>query len=146
MNFIQFFIQSILIILILNTYYYVVELNNCPCFLEKKDDNLDLQFIKFYLLLYLFSIIISFILMHIRFNKGVYDNSLLFIHSLSILLVIFINFYMSYNVLLFYNSVKDRCSCVNKWQKFFIYYTGIISYIHTLIWTTLLLFIFLYIR
>jgi len=45
MNFIQFFIQSILIILILNTYYYVVELNNCPCFLEKKDDNLDLQYI-----------------------------------------------------------------------------------------------------
>ena len=57
MNFIQYFIQSILIILILNTYYYVVELNNCPCFLEKKDDNLDLQYIKFYLLLYLFSIL-----------------------------------------------------------------------------------------
>lgn len=145
MNIIQYFIQFILIILILYTYYYVVKLNNCPCFLEKKEDNLDLQYIKFYLLLYLFIIIISFIIKQIRFNRGFYDKSLLFIHILSIILAIFINFYMSYNVLLFYKSVKDRCSCVNKWQKFFIYYTGILSYIHMLIWISIFLFIILYI-
>jgi hypothetical protein len=119
-------LSFVLIILILYTYYYLVELSNCPCFVSNKDDKLYLDYMKFYLILDLFSILIAlFLLKHFngKLKSGIENILLIF----SVLLVIFIHGYMTYNVYHFYNSIKAYCSCANKWQKYFVYYEGIVS-------------------
>jgi hypothetical protein len=114
-------LSVILIIILLYTYYYLVELSNCPCFVANKHDKLYLDYMKFYLLLDLFSIVISLFLVKKIKNM----NHLLVIGS--VLLVIFIHGYMTYNVYYFYKSIKAYCECANQWQKYFVYYEGIVA-------------------
>lgn len=144
MNILLLFISFILVSIILYSYYYVVQLKNCPCFIENKEDELNLQYIKFYLILDLFSIIIALLLMYNKKMMGGGPRSkkeFNFIITLAILLVIFIHGYMSYNVYYFYKSVKEHCSCVNKWQKYFIYYEGIVATLVSLNYVVAFLFI-----
>jgi len=111
-------LSFILIIILLYTYYYLVELAHCKCFHK---DKVDLEYMKFYVLLDLFTIIISLFLMKSKVNT--IENMLLLF---SVLLVIFVHGYMTYNVYHFYNSIRNDCYCVNKWQKYMVYYEGII--------------------
>lgn len=135
-------ISFIMIIIIIYSYYYITQLNNCPCFVEEKKDELNLQYIKFYLILDLFTIIVAFFLMNNKKMIGGRSNKEYnIIITLSVLLVIFIHGYMTYNVYYFYKSVKEHCMCVNKWQKYFIYYEGILSSIVSLNYIFAFLFI-----
>lgn len=135
-------ISFIMIIIILYSYYYVIQLKSCPCFMEEKKDELNLQYIQFFLILDLFSVIIVlFLTNNKKFIGGRSKKQFNMITTLSILLVIFIHSYMSYNVYYFYKSVKENCSCVNKWQKYFIYYKGVLSSIVSLNFIFAFLFI-----
>lgn len=134
----MFILSLILIIIILYTYYYLVELSNCPCFVSNQHDKLHLDYIKFYLLLDLFTIIIAlFLLERIK--------CIPILSIFSVLLVIFVHGYMTYNVYYFYKSIKAYCSCANQWQKYFVYYEGIVSSLVTLqyVISFLLIIIFL---
>ena len=124
--FISNVLAFVLIIIILYTYYYLVELKNCPCFI--KEDELQLEYMKFYLLLDLFTIVIAlFFLNHIKQIGCKIKNIENILVIFSVLLVIFIHGYMTYNVYFFYNSMNPYCNCANKWQKYYIYYKGIVS-------------------
>jgi hypothetical protein len=129
-------LSLVLIILILYTYYYLVELSNCPCFVSNQDDKLYLDYMKFYLILDLFSILIALFLLNTKI-----PNSLLIF---SVLLVVFIHGYMTYNVYHFYNSIKAYCSCANQWQKYFVYYEGIVAGLVTLQYVISFLFIIIF--
>jgi hypothetical protein len=135
----------ILIVLCLFSYKYVKELEQCPCFEENKTDKLNIDYIKFYLLLYIFSLLIHvFILLfmpvssHKYVKRGQLFKSIL---MLSIIIMFIIHGYMGYSVYNFYQSIKDYCSCANKWQKYFIYYTGITSSLNVLIYIMIFLLI-----
>jgi hypothetical protein len=129
-------LSFVLIILILYTYYYLVELSNCPCFVSNQDDKLYLDYMKFYLILDLLSIFISLCLLNTKI-----PNSLLIF---SVLLVVFIHGYMTYNVYHFYNSIKAYCNCANQWQKYFVYYEGIVAGLVTLQYVISFLFIIIF--
>jgi len=123
-----------LIIIILYTYYYLVELKNCPCFIQNKEENLNLEYMKFYTILDLFTILVSlFFIKHVK-KIGIEKTSNVLV-IFSVLLVAFIHGYMTYNVYHFYNSVKSNCQCVNQWQKYYIYYEGIVSSLVSLQYT-----------
>lgn len=142
MNILSNIISIILIILILYSYYYIVEISKCPCFIEDKKDELNLQYIKFYLLLDLFSVLMTIFLVNYKNKTQLRPKTQYnFMLATSILLFIFITGYMSYNVYYFYKSVKERCDCVNKWQKYYIYYKGIMASIITIIYSLAFLFI-----
>jgi hypothetical protein len=135
----------ILIVLCLFSYKYVKELEQCPCFEENKTDKLNIDYIKFYLLLYIFSLLIHiFILLfmpvssHKYVKRGQLYKSIL---MLSIIIMFIIHGYMGYSVYNFYQSIKDYCSCANKWQKYFIYYTGITSSLNVLFYIMIFLLI-----
>ena len=115
-----------LIFIILYSYYYLVELKNCPCFIQNKEENLNLEYMKFYSILDLFTILVSlFFVQHVK-KMGIEKTSNILV-IFSVLLVICIHGYMTYNVYHFYNSVKSNCNCVNQWQKYYIYYEGIVA-------------------
>lgn len=123
-----------LIIIILYTYYYLVELKNCPCFIQNKEERLNLEYMKFYSILDLFTILVSlFFVQHVK-KIGIEKTSNVLV-IFSVLLVAFIHGYMTYNVYHFYNSVKSNCQCVNQWQKYYIYYEGIVSSLVSLQYT-----------
>lgn len=125
-----------LIVIILYTYYYLVELSHCPCF---QKDKVDLDYMKFYLLLDLFTIIIALFLMKRKLE--ITENVLLIF---AVLLVIFVHGYMTYNVFHFYKSIKQDCFCANKWQKYFVYYEGIVGGLVALQYVISFLFILLF--
>lgn len=123
-----------LIFIILYSYYYLVELKNCPCFIQNKEENLNLEYMKFYSILDLFTILVSlFFVQHVK-KMGIEKTSNILV-IFSVLLVICIHGYMTYNVYHFYNSVKSNCNCVNQWQKYYIYYEGIVSSLVSLQYT-----------
>jgi len=135
-----------LIIIILYTYYYLVELSNCPCFVSNQKDELQLDYMKFYLLLDLFTIVIALSLMnHVNPKGGKLKNDVEQILVIfSVLLVTLIHGYMTYNVYYFYNSIQPYCNCANKWQKYYIYYEGIVAGLVTFQFVVSFLFIFIF--
>ena len=145
MNLYKIILPCILICLCLLSYKYIKEIEQCPCFEENKSDKLNIDYIKFYLLLYIFSLLIHiFILLYLPLNNYNHFNHKTLTKSiliLSIIIMFIIHGYMGYTVYHFYQSIKDYCSCVNKWQKYFIYYTGIISSLNVLFYIMMFLLI-----
>lgn len=129
-------LSLILIVIILYTYYYLVELSQCPCF---QKDKVDLEYMKFYLLLDLFTIVIALFLM-----KRTIDMTSNVLLIFAVWLVIFVHGYMTYNVFQFYKSIKQDCFCANKWQKYFVYYEGIVGGLVALQYVISFLFILLF--
>ena len=87
---------------------------------------MNLEYMKFYSILDLFTILVSlFFIQHVK-KIGIEKTSNILV-IFSVLLVICIHGYMTYNVYHFYNSVKSNCNCVNQWQKYYIYYEGIVA-------------------
>jgi hypothetical protein len=133
----MFILSVILILILLYTYYYLVELSQCPCFVANQHDKLYLDYMKFYLLLDLFTIVIALFIT----KKINHMDHILVIFS--VLLVIFMHGYMTYNVYYFYKSIKSYCDCANQWQKYFIYYEGIVAGLVTLQYLISFLLIFI---
>lgn len=140
---IQYILAIIIIVILLYTYFYVSKLSYCPCFLSNKEQKLNLEYIKFYIILDLFITIIAlFILFNqsniLKTNKDTYQFSLL--SFISILFIIFIHGYLTYNVYYFYKSIRPFCECNEKWQKYIVYLEGISSGLLTLQYIFYILF------
>lgn len=132
-------ITGVMTVIILYTYYYLVEISKCPCFVANKADELNLEYIKFYLLLDLFSMFLYFFLIFYlkvpvkgQKTKGGATVTASVLVLFAILLVSFIHGYMTYNVYHFYQSIKSYCECANQWQRYFVYYEGIVASLVTL--------------
>jgi len=148
-NLMLYILSLCMIIILIYTYYYLVEISNCPCFLDNKRDTVNLEYMKFYVLLDLFSIIIALSLLHgINQSGGGKRKKVSFIENIlimfSIIIVVLVHSYMTYNVYQFYNSIKSSCACVNKWQKYFIYYEGIVSGLVSIQYILFFLFILIF--
>jgi len=132
-------------------YHYLNELKNCKCYNDKLAYNklsIDIEFLKAYQIFEMFLIIIFLFLIFLckqtsntKFNKSKF--SLTFLTNATILLLAFVTGYISYNVFVLYSISKEKCKCLDKWQKYFIYIQGIMSSITFLRILFLLLFVFI---
>lgn len=126
----QIILLVIVILLILYTIHYVRQLKTCVCFQQNDKEQTNLNFLEFYEYLELFSAIIVFLgLMAIKpMKKNSSSNGL---SVILLLLIVIIYFVIKYNVLKnvykLSKGIKESCDCSNKWERFFLYYQGIVS-------------------
>jgi len=104
-------ISCVMIVIILYTYYYLQEISQCPCFIANKKKELNVDYMKFYLLLDLVSLLLFMFLFYNKIQKGGKSNKTSLTENVwllaSLCLILFIHSYMTYNVYHFYNSVKN---------------------------------------
>ena len=134
----------------LHTYYYLVQIDNCPCFHKDGKYEVNIDFMKFFQILEI--IILSIYVSSIFFFKS---NTFkmknvpmpTIILSLTIFLMLGISIYMTINVFNLYINIKEDCKCVDSWYRFFIYYEGIVSLIavfRIVVLSLILLMVFLF--
>ena len=59
--------------------------------------------------------------------------------SISLAVLLLINFYMAFNVINLFQNIKEDCKCTDSIYKYFLYYQGIISFTTILRFAALLL-------
>lgn len=122
----------------LHTYYYLVDIDNCPCFKKDGKYAVNIDFMKFFQVLEIFILTIFLALFLFmksnfksngkvlaKFKEGIPKIVLL----IPVIVLLVISAFMSYNVMNFYINVKEDCKCANSWYRYFIYYEGIVSLI-----------------
>lgn len=132
--------------ILFKTYKYLDDLKNCQCYndsLAYSNLNLDIEFLKAYQIFEMFLISIFLVLIFLckkslKTKKETF--SLTFFTSATVLLIAFVTGYITYNVFVLYSLSKEKCKCIDKWQKYFIYLQGIMSSV-TLLRIIFLLFI-----
>lgn len=128
----------LLLFLIVYTIIYIRELKTCVCFKQNDKYNTNLEFLEFYQYLELFSIILLFSGLLVSssgstkslFGKKGKAGSGFF--ALFLLIIISIAYFLiKYNVMInvynLSNAIKEDCNCSNQWERFFLYYQGIVS-------------------
>jgi hypothetical protein len=145
-----FILYVIAIFIYIHTYIYLNKLDNCECFNSNSKYAVDIEFMKFFQILEIFIISIYFFFMFfIKTTKKKLFNSLIvkLLSNISIVLLLGICIYMSYNVLNLYINIKEDCKCSDGFYKYFIYYEGIttlttVMRIISLFVTLIIMFIF----
>ena len=130
----------LLLFLIVYTIIYIRELKTCVCFKQNDKYNTNLEFLEFYQYLELFSIILLFSGLLVSssgstkslFGKKGKSKTANGFFALFLLIVISITYFLiKYNVMInvydLSNAIKDDCDCSNQWERFFLYYQGIVS-------------------
>ena len=144
----QLGLSAISLFILFSIYGYLNSIKDCSCFVENEHDSykINLEFLKFYQILEIISLVIFVILITMYKNKlkgGKRDFGMQFFVILSTLILLFITGYVTYNSLLFYLMSKKNCKCANQWQKYFIYIQGVFNSIYFLRLLYLLLFVVL---
>jgi hypothetical protein len=127
----------ICVYIFLHTYYYLEEIDNCPCFQKDGKYAVNIDFMKFFQILEIFLITVFLSLFLLVKSKMATKESLTkamspmpkFILMLPLLVLIVISAFMTYNVLNLYSNIKSDCKCTDSWYRFFLYYEGIVSMI-----------------
>ena len=137
----SYILQMLLIIvnliILISVYYYLDDLTECSCFIEKQHPNykVDINFLKFYQILEIISLIVFIIFITMyksKIFKGGEKNGMRFFVILSTLVFLFITGYVSYSSILLYFTSKKDCMCLNKWQKYIVYIQGTFNTIYFL--------------
>jgi hypothetical protein len=141
-------IYLIMMYILIQTYYYLVQIDNCECFNKNDKYSVNVEFMKFYQILEIILLTIFVFIGFINSSKTkilIPKMSGLFLSTLTFVLLLGISSYMSYNTFSFYMNVKQDCKCVNSWYKYFVYFEGITTFITSLrmIFMILLTFIVL---
>jgi hypothetical protein len=139
-------IYLIMMYILIQTYYYLVKIDNCDCFNKNDKYAVNVEFMKFYqfLEMVLLSIFVFIgFLNSYRLKMIIPKISGLFLSTLTFILLLGVSVYMSYNTFNFYMNVKDDCKCVNSWYKYFVYFEGITTFITALRIIFMLLFVFM---
>ena len=129
----------IIMYVFIHTYIYLVQLNNCECFNTNGKYVVNIEFMKFFqiLELFIFTIYVGFMLfVRSKINKKGMPTIL---KSISLAVLLVINFYMAYNVISLFQNIKEDCKCTDSIYKYFLYYQGIISFTTILRFASLLL-------
>lgn len=134
---IQLILSFISISILTSVYMYLDSLKDCVCFLEKQNPNykINIDFLKFYQILEIFSLFILIVLMIIYKKKiisGGDKKGIKFFITLTMILLLGLTGYMSYNSIFMYFLSKEDCRCVNKWQKYIVYIQGVLNTIYFL--------------
>jgi len=128
----------ICVYIFLQTYYYLDEIDNCPCFEKDGKYKVNVDFMKFFQVLeVLFLTVFLAIFLFITSSKTkiLNKNKIPNMNVLTILPMIVllgISGYMSYNVLNLYYNIKEDCKCVDSWYRYFLYYEGAMSFVSVL--------------
>ena len=123
----------------IHTYLYLVQLNNCECFNTNGKYVVNIEFMKFFQILevFIFTIYVGFMLfVRSKVNKKGVPTILT---SISLAVLLLINFYMAFNVINLFQNIKEDCKCTDSIYKYFLYYQGIISFTTILRFAALLL-------
>jgi hypothetical protein len=127
----------ICVYIFLQTFYYLEEIDKCPCFKKDGKYAVNIDFMKFFQVLEIFILTVFIALfMYLKlFNKkgiataNIKNNVPQFVLLLPVIVLLVISGFMSYNVLNFYTNIKEDCKCADSWYRYFIYYEGIVSLI-----------------
>ena len=144
----------IVILILFQVINYLNKLENCDCFNNNAIYNkykIDIEFLKAYQWLEIFITLIFIYLIftyreHIcKKMKKPHTNSkfLTFLSMIIIPLLLFLSGYISYNSFLLYLTSKKKCKCSDKWQKYYIYFQGIMGFIMLFRFVFLFLFVVL---
>lgn len=135
-------IALIAFFILLQVFAYLQEIESCPCFNESNNESKyvsSITFMKFYQFLEMISLVIFILMISLYKNsikggrrKTSFSFFLRLISILSLMVLLFISGYMSYNSFALYVNAKNDCMCVNQWQKYFIYLEGIFNSIYFL--------------
>ena len=144
----QLVLSAISLFILISVYTYLNQIKGCDCFIQNQHSkyNVNVEFLKFYQILEIITLMVFVIMITIYKNdifKGGNKLGVKFFVSLSMLVLLFISGYMSYNSLIFYLTSKKDCKCVNQYQKYIIYIQGIFNSIYFLRLLYLLVFVLL---
>ena len=138
----QLLILVVITLMVVYTIYYIRDLKTCICFKENDKLRTNLEFLEFYEYLELFALLIVFVstcfLNTKMLNFGGKKSKKRTNMAAGILMgvVIVIYFMIKYNVMVnvykLYNGIREECECANKWQRWFLYYQGIVGGIEVL--------------
>jgi len=120
----------ICIYIYLHTYYYLVEIDHCPCFQKNGKYSVNIDFMKFFQVLEIFILTIlvsSSLFFKSTFYKSKKKAPPLILLSIALAFLLFVSGYMTINVINLYTNIKDDCTCVDSWYRFFLYYEGVVS-------------------
>lgn len=119
---------------LLKTYEYLTKLEKCDCYndlIAYRSLKINIDFLKAYQIFEMFLIFMLIIIifcqnsLKIKAIKNAF--SLKYLSTSIILLLTFVTGYLSYNVFLLYSISKEKCECMDKWQKYFLYVQGIMN-------------------
>jgi hypothetical protein len=137
-----------MMVILIQTYYYLIQIDNCPCFNKNDKYSVNIEFMKYFQILEMIVLTIFVTISYITSNK--FKNIIpksggIFLSTLSAILLLGISSYMAYNTLNFYINVKEDCKCANSMYKYFVYFEGISSLVAVvrMIFMILLVFIML---
>ena len=144
----QMLLSGVSLFILISVYTYLNQIKGCDCFIENQHSKykVNIEFLKFYQILEIITLFIFIVMITIYKNdiyKGGNKLGIKFFISLSMIVLLFITGYMSYNSLIFYLTSKKDCKCVNKYQKYIIYLQGIFNSIYFLRLVYLLFFVLL---
>ena len=120
--------------ILIKIYKYLTELENCKCYndlVAYRSLKINIDFLKTYQIFEMFLIFMLIIIIFCKKSlkmKAIKNGfSLKYLTSSIILLLTFVTGYLSYNVFLLYSISKEKCKCMDKWQKYFLYVQGIMN-------------------
>lgn len=120
--------------ILLKIYKYLTELENCNCYndlVAYRSLKINIDFLKAYQIFEMFLVFLLIVLIYYQnsLKTKVIKNmfSLKYLKTAIILLLTFVTGYLSYNVFLLYLISEEKCKCIDKWQKYFLYVQGIMN-------------------
>ena len=118
--------------ILLKIYKYLTELENCDCYndiIAYRSLKINIDFLKAYQIFEMLLIFMLIVIICCQNSLKIKANtfSLNYLTSTIILLLTFVTGYLSYNVLLLYLISKEKCKCIDKWQKYFLYVQAILN-------------------
>lgn len=138
----------IMMFILVQTYYYLVQIDKCPCFNKNDKYAVNIEYMKYFQILEMIVLSLFVGISYITTNK--FKNIIpkkggLFLSILTSVLLLGISSYMAYNTLNFYINVKEDCKCANSMYKYFVYFEGISSLVAVvrMIFMILLVFVLL---
>ena len=143
----QLILSCVSLFILVSIYYYLNQLKSCDCFIQNQKEGymVNIEFLKFYQLLEIFALFI-FVVLITLYKKKLFKGGgtgIKFLISLSMIVLLFITGYVSYNTILVYLTTTKDCKCDNKWQKYILYLQGVMNSVYFLRLLYILSFIIL---
>ena len=116
----------------LHTYYYLDQIDKCPCFHKDGKYEVNIDFMKFFQILEIFVLtvyLVSILFFSSKIFKSKNKKVPVVMISLVMAFLLAVSGGMAYNVVNLYNNIKEDCKCVDSWYRYFLYYEGIVSFI-----------------
>lgn len=120
--------------ILLKIYKYLTELEKCTCYndmLSQEKLKINIDFLKGYQIFEMCLVFLFIIIIYCRESKhmNIFKNSFQprYLTTSIGLLMAFATGYLSYNTFLLYMISKDKCECMDKWEKYFLYVQGIMN-------------------